>query len=693
MKRYRACTIKIIEPKQLSTITGFNSKEAAYAHRIINWNKLSNNKAGTTKKQLGKGTFKAVYAIEGEPPETFTSLDTDYVLAKLKYEEKNHPGEKGPKKFIISTLTDVLAQMLVTGQKENTVYFSNLRKTDDAPDNKSYRYCLYMPKLKGTEWDLERNEIKNNIQFLDQLFYQLKAFHLRGFYHADVKYANSMIDGTETATLIDFGGLRRIWQEETVSSPLFNAFNWQNFFWKMLESQKETLLRGNVFNVKQVGKIIGEAQKKFESAGQWVTSTSKFNAKQTNTLISCYGIHFDMGSIVMLLVLIFQDSMDAKTNKTIKHNQTLWVNCIQDCFKPKSVATLIADYITQLSIKSTDYKPFENFITSAKTVNIEWANIYGINIDELSHTIVDKEFQRRQQEKSNVQNEKESIEKKILNLTAEANQEGKKTKIDGNLLYHIFDTVGIETDPELKNRALFTIRSAFLTSENQSQLKELLERFFYIALINRNSNFLWRTREYTTTFKKLVEIIAPTLQPADAFGSNISKVQNEKILNTSIPINIDGIDATIQVKDIQPLIIKILNYEDLPRGRPITADSLYNALKKHKDSQYDWIFDYKKHTGNADQILDCINNTFNCTDGDGKPIEHISFNTFNRTNKFKSKFFNPASTTKKSLIVTESQYVNDTSKTMSELCQSLNLNLTDNDSTHISTYVENLYNR
>ena len=693
MKRYRACTIKIIEPKQLSTITGFNSKEAAYAHRIINWNKLSNNKAGTTKKQLGKGTFKAVYAIEGEPPETFTSLDTDYVLAKLKYEKKGPPDEEGPKKFIISTLTDALAQMLVTGQKENTVYFSNLRKTDDAPDNKSYRYCLYMPKLKGTEWDPERNEIKNNIQFLDQLFYQLKAFHLRGFYHADVKYANSMTDGTETATLIDFGGLRRIWQEETVSSPLFNAFNWQNFFWDELKSQKETLLRGNDFNVKQVGKIIGEAQKKFESAGQKVTSTSKFNANQTNTLISCYGIHFDMGSIVMMLVLIFQWSTDADTNKTIKHNQRLWVNCIQDCFKPKSVAALIADYITQLSIKSTDYKPFENFITSAKTVNIEWANIYGINIDELSHTIVDKEFQRRQQEKSNVQNEKESIEKKILNLTAEANQEGKKTKIDGNLLYHIFDTVGIETDPELKNRALFTIRSAFLTSENQSQLKELLERFFYIALINRNSNFLWRTREYTTTFKKLVEIIAPTLQPADAFGSNISKAQNERILNRSIPINIDGIDATIQVKDIQPLIIKILNYEDLRRGRPITADSLYNALKKHKDSQYDWIFDYKKHTGNADQILDCINNTFNCTDGDGKPIEHISFNTFNRTNKFKSKFFNPASTTKKSLIVTESQYVNDTSKTMSELCQSLNLNLTDNDSTHISTYVENLYNR
>ena len=109
MKRYRACTIKIIEPKQLIAKTGFNSKEAAYAHRIIKWNKLSKNKAGTTKKQLGKGAFKAVYAIEGEPPETFTSLDTDYVLAKLKYEKKDPPDEKGPKKFIISTLTDVLA--------------------------------------------------------------------------------------------------------------------------------------------------------------------------------------------------------------------------------------------------------------------------------------------------------------------------------------------------------------------------------------------------------------------------------------------------------------------------------------------------------------------------------------------------------------------------------------------------------
>lgn len=582
--------------------------------------------------------------------------------------------------------------MLVTGQKENTVYFSNLRKTDDAPDPESYRYCLYMRKLKGTEWKIEEYEIKNNIHFLHQVFDQLKAFHLRGFYHADVKNANSMTDSsTQTATLIDFGGFKRIWQKESICTPAFNAFRFNKEtnrapFWEKLEALIGTSpLKGDSLSDIEVRQTLADTKSKFETASQQVTSKSKFDANEPDTLISFYGIHLDMSSIVMLLVHIFKISTDAMTNKTIKHNQTLWLTCIQDCFKPKSVAALIANYTTQLSINSTDYKPFENFITSAEKVEIEWAPIYGIDYKELSDTIVDKEVQRRQREKSSVQDEKEGIAKQISTLTleAEATAEGKKTKIKGNSLYHIFNTVGIENDPELKNKALFTIRSAFLTSATESQLKKLLELFFYIALINRKSNFLWRTRQHTTTFKNLVEIIAPTLKERDAMGGNFHVHQNEAILNRMIQIDGDE----IQVRKIQPLIKGILNYPEL---KNITVDSLYNALNKHKPDEYSWIFDYKNHTGSADQILDCIKNTFICKDGEGKVIDDLSFNTFNKTNTFKSKFINAASTTKK-LTVSAGPYVDETLNVIDSLCLSLNLTLPDNVSTQISTYVENLY--
>ena len=321
MKKYRACTIKLIDPKQLETVPvrAFDGKTAAFSHRVTKWDSQSRNER-LYKSKLGSGTFKTVYAIDGKPPEYLSSLDVDYVLAKLRKKEGRRRDH-----FVWSTLQDVLAQMLVHGQKETTIYFSNLDRSGQ-PNQEAYRYCLYMPRLQGGAWKLAEFPIAENIGLLDQVFTQLKSLHVRGFYHSDVKPDNVMVKEENyemIATLIDFGGLNRIWQPRTVSSPAYDPFHSKRVYWtrlyrNLVELTPSKKTRWSVL-LQQLEKLFHEIElqvSKYSSVGRSrILKPMMDKPPHRSFLTSMYGIYLDMGSLVQMLGDILTGSRDSKSSQ------------------------------------------------------------------------------------------------------------------------------------------------------------------------------------------------------------------------------------------------------------------------------------------------------------------------------------------------------------------------------------------
>jgi|GEM_PF-2561398 len=613
MKKYRACTIKLIDPKQLeiTQARSFDGKTAAFSHRVTKWDSQSRHEP-LNKSKLGSGTFKTVYAIDGKPPEYLSSLDVDYVLAKLRKKEG-----RSRTHFVWSTLQDVLAQMLVHGQKETTIYFSNLDRSGQ-PNPEAYRYCLYMPRLRGGAWKLATFPIAENIGLLDQVFTQLKSLHVRGFYHSDVKPDNVMVKEENyemIATLIDFGGLNRIWQSRTVSSPAYDPFHPRRAYWSRLRNNlqelmppKENQWLGWLSQVEKLFQAIENKVSKNSSMGRSrILKPITQKPPHQDYLTSMYGIYLDMGSVVQMLGDILTGSVDSKANegnklKRFSHEERLlWEDCLQCCFTPNSVYQLVEFYRKLCGLEERVENPFSNTIHGASDLSVEWASIYGIDLDELSEGVAKQEISVLQQKQEQIDGSYFELMKQNIELLSKTHdpRPSEKLRCYRESLQHVFEEYGqqapeqIRDIKDVKKGTLALIHSRFVECDNFPDLKQLLEKFFYVALINRNTNFLWRARKFTTTFETLCQCI----ENAD---KTTVRDQNGKPL--------------IGTGKFSTVIADILGYPDL--HRVISKDNLYTSLKKNQKG-FDWVFDYNKQ-GNADLFLECINNTFEVKSKEGK---------------------------------------------------------------------------
>ena len=136
-----------------------------------------------------------------------------------------------------SVLHDVIKEMAVLGLSERTIYVSNIVKNSEYKDmtaKEAYRICMYAPKVRGQDLskllESARPSFKDMAGYLIQYYQQVKKLHFAGFCHYDLKPGNVMVDPiSKTATMIDFGSIRRSWQLNGVQTAIYNFIRTKEF--------------------------------------------------------------------------------------------------------------------------------------------------------------------------------------------------------------------------------------------------------------------------------------------------------------------------------------------------------------------------------------------------------------------------------------------------------------------------------
>jgi len=628
MKKYRACTIRLLSPvqNQVEESPQFDSRMAANTHRVIKWNKISqvttSDKKVTSKKLLGSGSFKTVYEMEGTPPASMQFLNTEYVLAKLSIKNlrENNEKMKIPKApdehliFMSTTISDVVSQMLVSGQKETTIYFSNLNE-NLAPSVDSYRYCLYQPKLRGRTWGIQDEEAKDNLVFLKQVYSQLHSLHVRGFYHSDIKPTNIMINGSN-ATLFDFGGLNRIWRDHIVCTQKYFPLSVsgktgkRSNFWTLLETSLKKFFPGNKAIIDDLNTTFNDFSNAYKlrqkdaatlkpatlgpgTLRTHITGIDDIDFKnpkqRQDSLYLMWGVHMDMGSILMLLADIIKFSCD-KNELKFNHKEALWREALVQCFSPPSIAALLSDYMIDFDVPGPASHPFNNFILSVGSITASWDPVYGIDVDSIGTSIAQKDAQRAHKQGIDIgfEPDMQTIRNEVAALSKQMTQKEKDelSRMQHFMFELLHDLSRVEDNS--KQRVLAYIRDAFKQTTSMGQLKMLVEKAFYVSLINRSGNFFWGKKTLTETFKILHNSITTRDFIRDPkTGSRIAPA---------------------------PLLIELLDY---PNYTAIgTRDQLYNALRENQKG-HEWVFNPQGHTGRFDQIIQCLGNIFIQTSGNG----------------------------------------------------------------------------
>jgi len=619
MKSYRAYTIKIINPKSFGQqpIEEFNALEAAYVHKITKMSTISRalksqqqpplNKI-PTKKQLGKGSYKTVYMIDGTPPNTFISLDKEYVLAKLRLKERG--GDAGS--FLSNTLVDAVNQMVVYGQKETTVFFS-CRNSKDAPDWNAFRFCLYMPKLRGSEWEVKKYTIADNISILIQVFKQIKLLHLNGFFHSDIKPANTMVDGN-LATIIDFGGMQRVWKRYSTYTRLYCPFAFDKrstdvpIFWFNLATGILNMLYPMHPNVDQVPlvKKLDKCKDTFAKALANIEHGSSAKRRSNiesfgnvNTVVdsvglleSMPGIYLDMGSIVAILVSIFIESSDKGSFSGNDHDLVLWSDCVDGFFHPKKVLALLDYYESKCNVIVPHKSSFESAINSAARIDTEWSPTIGIDLDSLSETIASKEVAAHKKYNIATTKSESGIRADISALVKADNPNiqfktqtavfDKEIDKMSKHMFELFKGVASADVRDEKRYVMYLIMSGFRVCKTVSQLKMLVERFFYISLLNRNSGF--KSTKYTKSFSAIISVLE------FAALRNVDQIRSLK---------------------------RVLHYVD--KINVANKDSLWEALRINQ-KDYGFVFNHKSHAGGYTEILNCFSSVLVVKDNNNQPI-------------------------------------------------------------------------
>ncbi|QFY41276.1 hypothetical protein F6R98_00475 [Candidatus Methylospira mobilis] len=612
MKNYRACTIRIDNAHPMNAGGSvFDAKRAAHTHQLTKLAAMSemagNNKSPAPfKKQLGKGSYKTVYMIEGEPPAHFKSLDSEYVLAKLHIKEKENIKENENKynmdRFIAATLQDVISQMIVLGQYETTVFFSNMDQYGN-PCDSAYRYCVYMEKISGKEWKIKDYTVKQNVQFAGRIYEQLKSFHGRGFYHSDVKPGNIMIVNND-ARLIDFGGLNRIWNEYRVSTPRYNPFYGNKArgrtFW---ESLLNRFSESGIIDRIDFPDLAAEFQEKLNELNDAIkygdvkkicsADLSRINEKGKLRLM--YGVYMDMGSLYMMISEIISSSSDSKVLQ-LNHDEILWESCIRDFFSPKAIKSLLNDLDNKLAINRAQSNVFNNIISGADGISVEWAPYYGINLNDMSNDLFRLENAYAQ---AGGAQQPDRVE---VSLGLESLNDSGKTFLAKEIkcLQYILRPIaasdsGGAKKSNTKGRALLVVYSALANCGSRTHLKTILERFLYVALINRHGSGLFiRHKQITDTFGKIYDRIIEC-------DRNPMQDENKRpILND---------------KQSSKLVASVLGFEDHLDAFG-NVEMFYNAFKESQHGKgYDFVFNWIGHQGRAEQIIECIERDFTYAGG------------------------------------------------------------------------------
>lgn len=506
MKLYIPITLRLINPvytNQQSKLVDI-SKKAAIEYRAFMKAPLQK----TSKIQSGEGTFKKVYApnFVHSAPGTLVARKLDYVLVKMSLWDS----EKD--KVDYSVLDDVIKEMAVLGLSERTIYVSNIVKNSEnkyITAKEDYRICMYVPKVRGHDLrKLLKNSspsLKDKAGYLIQYYQQVKKLHFAGFCHYDLKPGNVMVDPiSNTATMIDFGSIRRSWQVIGVQTPSYHFIRIKQYSKKYFESvEKLTQLNDNLKD--QARKALSpEIQKwanEIYNAAVRMNKNTYSSVKNKYKAMELMGVRSDMAALFQIAVELglWQDK-----------NHQLFMDVVENVFNPYYVEALMTGLKEEYSL---DLSVHDNpMIAMAETLEVIAENKNDLDVESLA-----TEVKNRYMEVDNdLEKNFDELAKRYYGVYSDFDVKDIQTAY--TCLKSIDDIYKFDRNNKLttkeKKRAYLSLLISFLgQARYKHEMNYLLTKIFVVSLVNRGVFGI--QKEHTTSFKKIHEKITKTKPFAD----------------------------------------------------------------------------------------------------------------------------------------------------------------------------------
>jgi hypothetical protein len=491
----------------------------------------------THSKLLGEGSFKSVY----ETPEKGAPQATEFVLAKLDCAEAGHVAERVDWSRVKNAVDDVVKTMVLHGIPRMTIFV----RFDFFLGETRAKLAVYLPRCHGTELeDVVSGKAPSDenlrIRYFLQLCHQIRELHTAGYYHSDLKPANVMADPVRGVSLIDFGGVRRVWQatKTTTASYSIIAPDYAERLPRVAGRAKVALPAALTNAVEKARRLLGNANATLKAAPM------KAYARKTGVgdiPLGLYGAAFDTAALMMIALEL--KLFDAVTIP-------LFTKLAEENFHPRFLQPILAHFESMYA--GADLQALHadrlSVLTTVDGVTVNGSTTVGIDPESVA---VEVERRFREQLAERV------ARSEMTETEADARAQGLGVVDDAFKLHRslvqltrlykrkeLIDGGSVDT----KRRALTGLIDSLTFAADAATLHGLLLKLFVVSLVNTG---MFSTT-YTESFNVLFAWVKnPTILPlvSKYFDATLKEDTKREDFHGRVLAAASVLDASLGVRD------------------------------------------------------------------------------------------------------------------------------------------------